>query len=84
MQSLQEKETKARRGIGMTNEEIKHLNHDIGVLVWIIRKRLGMRQTEMAKLLGLDQSALSRVENGRQELSAWQWLELTKLQNGFV
>lgn len=34
-----------------------------------LRKRNKLSQTKAAKILGLDQSALSRVESGKQEIS---------------
>jgi transcriptional regulator with XRE-family HTH domain len=45
----------------------------IGQLIQATRKHLGMNQTALAPQLGLDQSALSRVESGKQMLTAAQW-----------
>jgi transcriptional regulator with XRE-family HTH domain len=45
----------------------------IGKLLQATRKHLGMNQTALAPQLGLDQSALSRVESGKQMLTAHQW-----------
>ena len=56
-----------------------NLNIPIGRLVKKIRKGLGMRQTKFGEALGLDQSALSRVENGIQSLTAAQWVVVGRL-----
>jgi transcriptional regulator with XRE-family HTH domain len=45
----------------------------IGRILQATRKHLGMNQTAVAPQLGLDQSALSRVESGKQMLTATQW-----------
>ncbi|MGK5083215.1 helix-turn-helix transcriptional regulator [Bdellovibrionota bacterium FG-1] len=45
----------------------------IGKLLQATRKHLGFNQTEVAPTLGLDQSALSRIESGKQFLTASQW-----------
>ncbi len=45
----------------------------IGHILYATRKHLGVNQTTLAPQLGLDQSALSRVESGKQMLSAPQW-----------
>lgn len=65
-------------------QTLKKVKHDqevvklIGRLVCKDRKRCGMNQTELAPLLGIDQSALSRVESGKQALTAVQWFELSQ------
>jgi len=46
-----------------------------------VRKAEKLSQTEMAKLLKLDQSALSRVESGKQNLSVETWIRF-RLQFG--
>ena len=51
---------------------VPKINARIGRWVNRIRRRHSIRQTKLAPLLGLDQSALSRVENGLQQLSAAQ------------
>ena len=56
-----------------------NLSQRIGREVKRIRKKSGMNQTELAPLLGLDQSALSRVENGKQVLTVGQWVTLCLL-----
>jgi len=45
----------------------------IGRILQATRKHLGLNQTAVAPQLGLDQSALSRVESGKQMLTATQW-----------
>jgi transcriptional regulator with XRE-family HTH domain len=51
----------------------------IGKLLQAARKHLGMNQTAVAPQLGLDQSALSRVESGKQMLTATQWFTFCNL-----
>lgn len=46
----------------------------IGKLLQATRKHLGLNQAVVAPILGLDQSALSRIESGKQHLTASQWL----------
>lgn len=58
----------------MEKVKFEKLNHEIGAFVQATRKANGWKQTEIAKRLGLDQSALSRVENGKQSLTAAQWV----------
>lgn len=53
---------------------MKKLNRAIGAEIKRIRKKSEMNQVKLAPILGLDQSALSRVENGAQSLSAAQWV----------
>ena len=64
----------------------------IGNILRVTRKHLGVNQTAVAPRLGLDQSALSRVESGKQMLTATQWMifcELTHISpdaalSGFI
>jgi transcriptional regulator with XRE-family HTH domain len=49
-------------------------NAAIGLIVRQARKDSKLNQTQICKALGLDQSAFSRVENGKQMLSAAQWV----------
>jgi transcriptional regulator with XRE-family HTH domain len=51
----------------------------IGKLLQASRKHLGLNQTAVAPQLGLDQSALSRVESGKQMLTASQWFTFCNL-----
>lgn len=51
----------------------------IGKLLQATRKHLGLNQTAIAPQLGLDQSALSRVESGKQMLTATQWFTFCKI-----
>lgn len=51
----------------------------IGQILQATRKHLGLNQTAVAPLLGLDQSALSRVESGKQMLTATQWFTFCTL-----
>lgn len=46
----------------------------IGDILRVTRRHLGINQMEVAPRLGLDQSALSRVESGKQILTHAQWL----------
>lgn len=48
----------------------------IGEIVKSIRLDHGINQTELSHHLGLDQSAMSRVESGKQILTATQWVQL--------
>lgn len=56
------------------DKKLEHANAIIGGIVRDIRKERKIQQTVLCKALGLDQSALSRVENGRQVLTAAQWV----------
>jgi transcriptional regulator with XRE-family HTH domain len=51
----------------------------IGQILQATRKHLGLNQTAVAPQLGLDQSALSRVESGKQMLTATQWFTFCSL-----
>lgn len=52
------------------------MNHQkVGRLIRATRKHLGLSQTAVAKMLGMDQSALSRIETGQQNLSVLEWYE---------
>lgn len=44
-------------------------NEKIGQLIYQIRQERGLTQTEFAKRLGTSQSAVNRIEHGRQNLS---------------
>ena len=50
------------------------LNKTIGTHLKEIRKEEKLTQNEVAKAIGLEQSALSRVECGKQPLTAAQWV----------
>jgi transcriptional regulator with XRE-family HTH domain len=52
---------------------------NLGLLLQATRKHLGMNQTALAPQLGLDQSALSRVESGKQMLTAVQWFTFCEI-----
>jgi DNA-binding transcriptional regulator YiaG len=54
----------------------KTINERIGQEVRALRKASGLKQAEFCQILGLDQSALSRVENGKQALQTAQWVAL--------
>lgn len=51
----------------------------IGQILQATRKHLGLNQTAIAPQLGLDQSAFSRVESGKQMLTATQWFTFCNL-----
>lgn len=56
--------------------ELGHLvNQRIGRLLQATRKHLGLSQSVIAPQLGLDQGGLSRVESGKQLLTAAQWFK---------
>ncbi len=51
-------------------------------LIRSVRKNLGLSQTEVAQVIGIDQSAYSRIEKGSQKLLIEQWFlfcELTQI-----
>lgn len=54
--------------------KLKFIDTLIGREVRRHRKSAKVRQTALAPILGLDQSALSRVESGKQTLTAAQWV----------
>ena len=51
----------------------------IGHTVELVRKHLGLNQRDIAPRVGLDQSAFSRVESGKQVLTHPQWLAFCEL-----
>lgn len=55
-----------------TQRVLKRLDRNIGAFLRKMREGAECNQTELAPLLGLDQSALSRVESGKQQLTASQ------------
>jgi transcriptional regulator with XRE-family HTH domain len=55
-----------------TQKDLKRLDKNIGAFLRKMREEAEYNQTELAPLLGLDQSALSRVESGKQQLTAGQ------------
>ncbi len=59
-------------------QDLQHIAQLMGRVIQKKRKRGGMNQTELAPLLRLDQSALSRVESGNQQLTLAQWIILTQ------
>lgn len=48
---------------------MKQTNEKIGQLIYQIRQERGLTQVEFAKQLGTSQSAVNRIEHGRQNLS---------------
>ncbi len=60
--------------IPRVDRKLEHANAVIGEIVRDIRKHRNLNQTEVCKAIGLDQSALSRVESGKQQLTAAQWV----------
>lgn len=54
--------------------KLKLIDHVIGAQIKDLRKKHGLNQVQFCKHIGLDQSALSRVESGRQQLTAAQWV----------
>ena len=51
---------------------------DTGRALYLIRKRLGLNQLEVAGILGVSQGAVSKMENAKLEPSAIQWLEFCR------
>jgi transcriptional regulator with XRE-family HTH domain len=54
--------------------EAASMNKRIGADLKALRKLYGVNQEEMAEILGVIQSAVSRIESGAQKLSAEQFL----------
>src|SRR6185295_8339205 len=48
---------------------MSHTNQQIGSLIAQIRQEKGLTQAEFARRLGTSQSAVNRIEHGRQNLS---------------
>lgn len=69
------------RGYGIMKKASPDLQmiHRIGEMVRAARRHRGMNQVLVAPKLGLDQSALSRVESGKQMLTASQWFAFCEL-----
>ena len=64
----------------MSNQEQFMLaRHKIGKIIRATRKQLGLSQITVANALSLQQSALSRIESGKQELGACDLLSFSKL-----
>jgi transcriptional regulator with XRE-family HTH domain len=55
------------------------MNHTIGKNLHRLRKKKNMSQTEIANMLDLHQTAICRIEQGIQELTANQLFVLVKL-----
>lgn len=55
-----------------TQKDLRRLDKNIGAFLRKMRTLNQWNQTELAPLMGLDQSALSRVESGKQQLTASQ------------
>jgi transcriptional regulator with XRE-family HTH domain len=52
---------------------------EVGEVVAELRKRAGLGQGEVARHLGIDQPAMSRIERGHRSLSAWELYALADL-----
>jgi transcriptional regulator with XRE-family HTH domain len=52
---------------------------EVGSVVAELRRQAGLDQTAVAAHLGVDQSAVSRVERGERRLSAWELAALAEL-----
>jgi transcriptional regulator with XRE-family HTH domain len=52
---------------------------EIGALVAELRQRAGLGQAQAGAHLGIDQSAMSRIERGQRNLSAWELYALADL-----
>lgn len=51
----------------------------IGAEIKLIRKEAGLNQTQVAKAMGLDQSAFSRIEAGKQHITLLQFIVFVTL-----
>ena len=60
------------RGLRLTQEGRDEFNRELGRTLKFARKVLGITQVEMSQVLGIEQSALSRVESGDQKMCAAQ------------
>jgi transcriptional regulator with XRE-family HTH domain len=52
---------------------------EVGSVVAELRRQAGLDQAAVAAHLGVDQSAVSRVERGERRLSAWELAALAEL-----
>lgn len=52
---------------------LSHPKHRLGAVIRAIRVEEGIRQAELAKVLGVSQSSLSKIESDRAEMTATQW-----------
>jgi transcriptional regulator with XRE-family HTH domain len=52
---------------------------EVGALIAELRQRAGLGQAEVGARLGIDQSAMSRIERGQRSLSAWELYALADL-----
>jgi transcriptional regulator with XRE-family HTH domain len=52
---------------------------EMGVVVADLRRRAGLDQSQVAAHLGIDQSAVSRIERGERRLNAWELYALAEL-----
>src|ERR1041385_4970497 len=55
------------------------MNTEIGQMVRATRERLGMTQELVAERLGIPRSAVSEIETGRREVSAFELFQLSRL-----
>ncbi len=55
------------------------VHKQIGETVKRIRRKVGYSQDEVARFIGIDQTAMSRIENGKQTLSIVHLIKLSKL-----
>jgi DNA-binding XRE family transcriptional regulator len=69
--------------IQIPSGETPNLNHPgiakIAAALKTHRKRLGLTQNQVAERLKISQSFLSKLENGKAEPSALQWLEFCEM-----
>lgn len=62
----------------MNTKYLIEANIQLGKNLEAFRKKRGLSQEELGDVLGIHQSAISRVESGAQELSAYQVFLLNK------
>lgn len=53
---------------------------ELGVSIKAKRKELGLTQVEFAKIMGMSQSRLSKVEHGQLEFTATEYIRFLKLK----
>jgi len=57
-------------------KDSKKIRGRIGHLVCDLRKKANLTQSVLSKSIGLEQSSLSLIENGKRDLTAVQWFML--------
>jgi transcriptional regulator with XRE-family HTH domain len=69
--------SQAQSLLGLSSNDLRSEYHLRLVLIWrLARNKLGLTQTEIGPTVNLDQSAVSRIEQGKQHVTADQLLAL--------